>query len=190
MTRQVNRVSFEWIGTASVGALGIIATYRSGTQTRREQERLAALARRADAYVEVLTIAEHIGNWAQRVRPVLDTYPPRPPPPFPELDQQIRAQALLSASGTDEVRALLAAWRETVNAVSRADMLIGFELERRNEPRELRGEPPLLDGEDPWLALEQKLRPAEQAAREALGARINEELRPGLSRRSSIPWRR
>jgi hypothetical protein len=169
-------MDLQWIGTAAVGALGIVATYTSGVSSRRHESHRDAVTRRANAYIEVLTIAEHVGNWAQRVRPLVDTTPPRDPPPLPDLNQQVRAQALMAAFGSDQVRDLLDRWRETVNEVSRADILIGFESQRRGEPREMRGEPIKIGNQDPWLALEQTLRPAEAAARGALGKRINQEL--------------
>lgn len=170
----------DW-GTATVGLAGIAATL-AGTLTanwtagreRQHKEELAREERRqtrlADAYVEVLKIAEGTGQWAQLVRPAFDSDPPRVPPPLPELEQQAKAQVLLLAFGSSAVVEAFENWRQTVRRIIQADQLIGLRL-RRN------------DGGDEWLELENLHRPAERAARRELADLMATEL--GASGRAS-----
>jgi hypothetical protein len=47
-------------------------------------------------------MVERIGQWAQMVKPMLETNPPQPVPPLPDLDEQAEAQALVNALGSDK----------------------------------------------------------------------------------------
>ena len=83
----------------------------------RTQERLA------NAYVDLLDMAERTGQWAQSVRPMMDTIPPQPVPPLPELSEQARVEALVGAFGSNEVRRLMEARVSTSSASIRSELL-------------------------------------------------------------------
>lgn len=163
----------DW-GTAAVGLAGIgatltataIASYNA-TKERAHQRELARddrhQTRIAAAYVDSLEIAERAGLWAQQVRPIMDSNPPRVPPPVPSLSEQTQAQVTLLAYGSREVVEAFETWRQCVHTIIRADQLIGLKLPR--------GE----DG-DEWLALENEYRPAERQARRRLADLMAVEL--------------
>lgn len=94
---------WEWVGLSVLGALGMFFTWLSGKQGRDHAERLALIGnehaarmvreerthqRLADTYVALLDMAERVGMWAQAVRPLMDTDPPQPVPPLPDLAEQ------------------------------------------------------------------------------------------------------
>jgi hypothetical protein len=103
-------MAWEWIGTSAVGGLGIVFTWLTGKQSRdqalatlraqlghdrlqareaREQERLAS------AYLELLKMAERVGQWAQMVYPVFQSGQP-PSTPLPSLEVQADTAALVA----------------------------------------------------------------------------------------------
>jgi hypothetical protein len=186
-------VAHEWIGPAIgaasavvVGVAGIVFTWLTGKQARdqaeltaesrlehertmareaRQQERLAT------AYVRLLGMAERIGQWAQMVKPMLDTIPPQPERPLPNLDEQAEAQALVNAFGSDEVREAFESWQKVVRKAILEVNMINFE-----QARQKRSVHTVADLGEASMRLE-NLRPSEVKAREALGRQINDELR-------------
>ncbi len=180
-------VAWEWVSpvvTGVVALAGIGSTVWTTTHGRDHAERLALQAHdRADAaatetrrqerlaakaYLEVLDLAESIGFWAQRVRPIIDTNPPQPEPEFPSVETQRRAQTSVSAFGSGSVVVALARWREQVDAVRRIDRIIA-----RAEATGYRGKPDHLDH---WQHLNDVVRPAEKATRAELAEQIAREL--------------
>lgn len=182
-------MAWEWVGPVMTGAVGItvgitgiVATYKTGKQGRQHAEALArqknehdaALAkeqrdqqRRSEAYIELLVMAERVGQWVSMVRPMLDTDPPRPTPPLPELLEQARSNALISAYASSAVKERYGAWREAVLKAIRAVEEIEFALSRPRSD---------LDHVKPWRELDLTHRAAERETREALAGQIASEL--------------
>jgi hypothetical protein len=170
-------VTSPWVPSAVTGVValaGILATWRTGQQARTHDVRLAREERRQDrlanAYVELLTMAERVGQWASMVRPFIDTTPPQPVPPLPDLMEQARAEALIQAYGSPAVQELAASWRDAVRAIIRADRTLGIAAGAREAK-----EP--IDSGDTWRKLDMELRPAERASRMNLAGQVNAELR-------------
>lgn len=94
-------MAWEWAGPVSgavVGLGGLVAGWRISVGGRKHDERLAQQRheyetrasdakwhrdRRADAYVELLDLAERMGAWIGMVHPMWDTDPPRRLPDIP-----------------------------------------------------------------------------------------------------------
>lgn len=129
----------------------------------------ARLQRRADAYVEVLRVAETAGQWASTTTPSLDFGDPVPP--LPDLAAQAQVQALVGAFGSTEVRDLERAWRDSVRAVIKAVQAINVATSTEGR-HGVTG----IDKMGTWRRLDEELRPAERAAREALADGIAREL--------------
>lgn len=180
---------YEWVGTAAtavVGVVGIVGTWLSSKQGRDSTERLARegfehehrLAREArqqqrlaDSYVKLLGMVERTGQWAQMVKPIMDTIPPQPLRPLPELDEQAEVEAFVNAFGSDDVRAALEAWRGIVRDVIAAVGLIDLEAQDVQRAR-----PSSVDYGSPYMKLHE-LRPVERRARETLARQVSRELR-------------
>jgi hypothetical protein len=156
-----------------IGVAGLLAGWlnlregnkheRTMAREAREQERLG------NAYVRLLGMAERAGQWAQMVKPIMDTDPPQPVPPLPDLAEQAEVAALISAFGSDETRDAMQKWLEIFRQIIVTVQLIGFE-----EEADRRG-----GGGDfgqPRRTLHE-LRPAEAEAREALARQVASELR-------------
>ncbi|MET9303559.1 hypothetical protein ABZX66_30030 [Micromonospora aurantiaca] len=196
-------MAWEWVGPVmtgavgiSVGITGIVATYKTGKQGRQHAEVLArqqnehdaALAkeqrdqqRRSEAYVELLTMVERVGQWASMVRPMLDTNPPRPVPPLPELSEQARSNALVGAYASPAVKERYQAWRKVVMEAIGAVEDIEFALANPDAG---------LSHIKPRRELDFKHRPAEGDARRALADQIAAELggsTPGFTDRAPAP---
>ena len=172
----------EWIPVisaaigASVGVTGIVFTWLTGKQARDQAEQTAQnrlehertmaqqardQERRGNAYVQLLTVVERTGQWAQMVKPLVGSHPP---PPLPDLDEQAEAMALVNAFGSDEIRRSFNTWRNLI-----WDMIWAVdEIDREVETSE---------GDEPYSKLF-KLRPAEDDARQALARLIRDELQP------------
>jgi hypothetical protein len=180
-------VAYEWIGTVALGVGGIFFTWLTGKQARDQAERQATARlghertmarearqqeRLASAYVRLLGMVERMGQWAQMVKPIMDTNPPRPDRPLPDLDEQAEAEAVVNAFGSDEVREAFESWRkvieEMVMAVNVSNLVQAY---KRNE--DMSGG----SGEE-YLKLHE-LRQPEAEARGALARQINQELRAG-----------
>ena len=137
-------------------------------ETAKDQRRQQRLA---DAYVDLLTFASTMGAWANFVRPILDTDPPKElPVGIPPVDEQIRVEARAAAFASAEVRRLVKIWRDSVGEIRRADYLLSL----CNEARK-RGEDSGIDDAEQWIRL-RDLRPIEQEEREALTDQIAAEL--------------
>lgn len=126
----------------------------------REQERLER------AYLELLKMAERVGQWAQTVYPFIQ-FGPLPDTPLPSLEVQADTAALVAAFGSNEVREKAEAWRAVArDMIAQAD-LVPWQDEH---PESL---PP---GERIARAKIHELRPDEKRARDALGAQVRSEL--------------
>lgn len=141
---------FAIAATAGLGLAGIVATFWQAKQGRDQTERMARerldherrMAREdrqqerlADAYVRLLHMAEKAGAWAQRVRPIMDTTPPQEPPPLPDLDVQIEAEAIVNAYGSSEVQKVFEQWRRIVVSMTTKVELIDLEMAESSTSR-------------------------------------------------------
>lgn len=171
--------------TALLGMAGIIATAVTSSKGRAAAKELADTARvqqrLADAYIDLLKYVEAVGRWAQLVRPVSDTSPPRTPPALPEPDVEHIVRAKVFGYASAEVRKLYETWISSVVEIRKADHLIGLRLDAQDrhsnyQPKE-GDQTDWLDHLTPWGELEDKLRPAELEARASLIAQVSNELR-------------
>lgn len=183
-------MAWEWVApvcTGTIGSIGIVATGLTARGGRKHAESVASerigherklaedarrQARLADAYVELLAIVNRIAAYADLIRPVIDTTPPRTPPPLPTLDEQARAEALVMAFGTKPVEDLFETWRQTVWEIIGADQMIGLMLEERSQ-----GQSSGKHYMETWNRLETEMRPAQRSARKKLAEAIGVELR-------------
>jgi len=150
------------VGAGVVWLAGHSARRQVAGRLREERHR----HRFAEAYVELLTTLEKLGQWAQLVRPVLDFGIEAPP--LPGLAEQARVQALLAAYGSPQVVDLYHAHHKTIAEILKLDQLIASVVER--------GEEVGVGRSDLWERLDTKLRPDEAAARKALALRVAVEL--------------
>jgi hypothetical protein len=183
----IARMAWEWVAlvaTAAVGVVGIAFTWLSGKQGRDHAERLArignehaaAMAREertqqrlADTYVALLEMAERVGQWAQAVRPMMDTSPAQPVPPLPDLAEQATVEARVGAFGSIPVRERLDVWRSIVHDIIGKDFLIRLQEADAEHAR------PAVNVGQPRLEIH-NARPKEREAREALAHQIAVEL--------------
>jgi hypothetical protein len=179
-------MTWEWVA-GTVGAVGIVSTALTARGGRKHAETLSAerikheralaedarlQARLADAYVEVLTIVNRFGHWADMVRPIVEANPPAPLPPVPDLEEQTRADALVMAYGSRKVEKLFEAWRQSVWDIIRANQ----EIELAQEMQTKHGSTGI-DLLETWRRLADELKPAQRAARKAFSEEIAVELR-------------
>ncbi|MFD6265561.1 hypothetical protein ACFWFK_31070 [Micromonospora chalcea] len=169
---------FQWLGpaiiTAAVGIAALLVNRSQALDLAREksehESRLAKEQRvhqqRASAYVEVLTIAERVGQWVSLAKPAIDFGNP-PPPELPDFLDQARSQALLNAYGSAAVKAKFKEWRSAVDDVIKAVEQIDF-LQANPEPGVSRTKV--------WADLETRLRPKEREARRLLADQVADEL--------------
>jgi hypothetical protein len=130
-------MAWEWVAPVATGVTaitvavaGIVATYKAGAEGRKHAEKLAdkknaadrELAReqrhqqrQAEAYVEVLTIAERIGQWASVVERAYGAG--QTLPQLPDLASQARGGALLNAYGSSKALAFYDAWQVTAQEI-------------------------------------------------------------------------
>ncbi len=185
------RMAWEWVapvaaaGGASIGAITTMLTARGG---RAHAEQLAVLnaehaertllderrqRRFAEAYVDVLQLVEQMGQWAQMVRPVIDTDPPRElPVTLPSLGEQARVQALAKAYGTPIVNQLLSEHQEIMKRILHSDRVLGLADAAQKKGKDVGIEPLKV-----WQQLINIEKPAEVAKREELAAQVATELR-------------
>lgn len=163
------------VSGAIVGLAGIVVTGVGGWRDRIGQQRLARTARRADAYIDLLELAGHIGQWIATIHPILSSAGDPPPHPLPSPDEQARTFAKVSATASKSVRARFTTWREAVDAVVRQDQLIRLREEARS--RRLPGEPPdeYMDVAGALMEM-QKLKPVATQAHDAMRDEISAEL--------------
>jgi hypothetical protein len=182
-------MAWEWVGATATGVVGVVGITTTGMSARGARKHAAALAkeqiehstkaadeartqdRRAEAYVRCLETVEQVGHWSQSLAPPLDTYPPAPLPPLPELREQIASNARLLAFGSPEVQGL---WREWYTAIDEMrhsvhTMAVADASVRRTGKTSI-------DDMGTWVTLRNELRPREVACRNALADRINTEL--------------
>jgi hypothetical protein len=180
-------MSGQWVGAVlgaavggAFGAFGTWMAYLTGAKTRASAEKIAdsknkhdrdlaveqrQQQRRAEAYVEILAIAEQVGQWAGAVLPMLDEG--QKTPDLPDLAQQARVNALISAYGSSKAIVFYEAWRSAAGEVQQA--VLNFQAAERAR-----------SGSD--AALEQRrnldlsLREKERNARKALGDELAAEL--------------
>jgi hypothetical protein len=159
------------ISGAVVGAGGLFVAGIGDWRNRVSDHQLAEVERKQrrleEAYVDLLSIAELTGQWAQLVAPMLETNPPQPVPDLPSMADQARVAAVLGAFGSKEVQDLRAQWiavvREQIHAVE------GLAWSKK-----FPGSPSLDVGE--YYVKVHENRPREVAAREAMVARVAKEL--------------
>lgn len=170
----------EWVApvaTATVGLAGIAFAWLTGKQSRDSAERVArdvwAREKRADAYVRVLEVSEQVGNWAQTVRPMIDTIPPADPSPPPAYTDQLSMNARLALYGSDDVRGAWTSWFTAFDAVRGTDLVIGV-----MKVTESRMGQPGIESLELWNKMERELRPAEKVARLALVEAVRLEMTP------------
>jgi hypothetical protein len=165
------------LGGLLVGAAGLIAgQLQTARADKRAERRLHAQwlrDRRADAYVDVLGVAEKCGQWAQLIDPIVDGSPPRPVPPLASPDDQGRVEALLAAFGSDTVRDRYTSWRSALLDIITQHKKIEFA--RLTSTASV---PPVEDEGTLLLQLEEKVRVSERVAREDLGDAVSAELGP------------
>lgn len=180
----------EWVDTlvtGIVGVAGIFGTWLTGKQSRDQalktleeqlsHERLQAReareqARLEAAYVELLKMAEQVGNWAQMVEPVVQLGEP-PAIPLPSLDIQADVAALVNAYSSRAVRQRQEDWEAVVKQMIRQVELV--EWEKLHPPSV--GDPRL---DRPYAASPRGaldlLRPQEAQTRRALAEHVRAEL--------------
>jgi hypothetical protein len=163
--------------TALVGVAGIIGgvLIANGRNRHESQQRQAESVeaharwhreRRADAYVELLQMAETVGVVVVASYPLFDTGQPTPKPPG--IDEQHRVTALVGAFGTREVKQVMESWKDIAHSGFRAIEAVS------------RGD------EDARLTLHE-IRSQEIAARKALADAIAQELAPVDLQATPIP---
>jgi hypothetical protein len=101
------------IAGGAVGLAGILVAGVGGWRDRALSRNLAETARKqqrlAEAYVELIELAEKIGYWASRLRPVVTVdldYQPQEPPSLDEF-----------AYGSKDVKAKWKSWQECVKEI-------------------------------------------------------------------------
>ena len=173
-------MAWEWLAPAAggiVGLAGIVSTTIVAVSGRRQERALAqerhdherattqgqwVRDRRAEAYLDLLEMAECIGQWVGMVHPFLGEQ--RPLPELPNLEKQGRVFARVIAFGSDDLKVGLKHWRE----VSLKAMRLAEEISRR-------------DGGDGREQLE-VLRGRELGARQELGEIVADELQFRIGR--------
>jgi hypothetical protein len=99
-----------------VGLAGLGAGWRIAVRARRHDAGNWHRERRADAYVELLEVAEDVGQFVAVMEPMRDTNPPRPLPGLPSGERQGQARARVAAFGSRAVKDATDRWREAVAA--------------------------------------------------------------------------
>jgi hypothetical protein len=181
-------VALAGLGVAlGTTTLTVVASYKTAKGSWSHASSLAAEDRRqqrkADAYLEVLEVAEHLGHWAQTIRPSLSAG--QPDPDLPALERQRRANALLGAFGSATVQSAHDDWWASVHEVRLAVRHIDIaDLPNMNTPRIFEKKM------DAWERLESQLRGDEERLRKRLHDLVGAELghRPLDSWRTV--WRR
>ncbi len=167
-------MAWEWAGPASgalIGAAGLVTSWRVTSNSRRQEMLLAAKRhdhevqiaheqwhrdRRADAYVQLLDLAEETGMWVQTVFPFYQRGE-RPPTDLPSFERQGKVWARIAAFASPPVCEKVKQWRTIVH-------------------RALRAAEDVAQDEDDARRVLDDLRAEEQAAREALSAAIAQDL--------------
>jgi hypothetical protein len=178
-------MAWEWVAPVSAAggaSIGTVTTWLTGMggrrharditrSTLRHAELMAAEERHqqrlADAYVQLLTTIQRLGQWAELVRPMVGPTPQRP---LPDLEEQAQTLALVGAYASPSVAALYEEYAAVIKAMLRADSDI-----RREERQGAEVGPGSTT--EPWRKLEMELRPAEITARRKLAEQIATELR-------------
>ena len=159
----------DWVSpvvSGVVGLGGLAVGWRLSTGARTHEVAKWHRERRADAYVELLEVAEDIGHVVAVAFPMVETNPPRPEPELPSGVRQGRARARIAAFGSREVKAAADIWLEAASsALSTAEEVAFFRRAANASEREIRARQRLEDA-----------RAAEQAARGALDEAINADL--------------
>lgn len=170
-------MAWEWVGPTAVGAVGmtgIIFTWLTGKQAREHAASLAkeerVQRRLEETYLALLDMAERMGQWAQMVRPMMDTIPPQSVPPLPGLPEQANVSGRVGVFGSEDVRSKMRAWLAVVREMISNDGLI--ELERMDAES---GKRPDYDWGKPRREIGE-LRPRERDARQALTDQVASEL--------------
>jgi hypothetical protein len=165
------------LGGLIVGAGGLIlGQLQTGRADKRAEHRLHAQwlrDRRADAYVELLTLAEQCGEWAQLVDPWVEKSPPQDVTPLASDAEQRRVDALVIAFGSPEVRRAYRTWVNVIRSMMFQHDLITLEKSQASGVAIII--PPGQSAIDLKLVLE-RTRPSEMRARKDLGDAVSAEL--------------
>jgi hypothetical protein len=155
-------MAWEWVSpvvSGVVGLGGLTFGWRIAAGGRRHEVAQWHRERRADAYVELLEVAEDVGHVVAVVFPLLDRDPPQPVPDLPTGERQGRARARVAAFGSPKVKAAAERWREAATTGLRAAEAVARD-------------------EDDARRLLDEARTAEREAREHLNHTIEADLRP------------
>jgi hypothetical protein len=113
----------DWLSPTMGGMLGLTglgAGWRIAVRARRHDAGDWHRERRADAYVELLEVAQDMGQVVTVMDPMGDRNPPRPLPPLPSGDRQGQARARVAAFGSRTVRQATDRWCAAVATVLHA----------------------------------------------------------------------
>jgi len=105
LTTAIIAASVALAVAAVTNAVSLIAGWRQRIHERRLAHTEREYQRRADAYLEAMTLINHGMDWVNRTLPVISPGP-EPPPPLDE-DALRRANALIALFGSDETRTLM-----------------------------------------------------------------------------------
>jgi hypothetical protein len=109
----------DWVGPAMggmVGLGGLGAGWRLAVRARRHEAGNWHRERRADAYVELLEVAEDVGQFVAVMDPAGGADPLRPLPPLPTDERQGLARARVAAFGSRTVKNVTDRWCEAAAA--------------------------------------------------------------------------
>jgi hypothetical protein len=155
--------------SGAVALAAVVGSVIGGWRDRVQTRRLARDGRRANAYVSVLEVVEHIGVWTQGLLPVVGEVPRSEPPLPDDMPNQFAARARLLAFGSEMVIELYGAWFGTVAAVRIAAVEV-YHGRDSDYPEQYK------DSLKTWQHLDAELKPRERKARLALIAQVNREL--------------
>jgi hypothetical protein len=139
----------DWIAIVSVlvsgavGVAGVRAGMVSAREARQSAERMAGeerehlermariervQPRRAETYLELLALLNHVMEIVDRTQPIIE---PMPAPPDPPDEERLRMnQARIGAFGSPEVKEILRRW-----AQKRVEFFIDADMLRRDRER-------------------------------------------------------
>jgi hypothetical protein len=131
-------MDWAWLPGTVVGVLGVVGGAWIAVRGREHDQRMAKARfeheqrsaharwlreRQGDAYVQLLDMAERVGQWAAFVQPM--TYVEgHPRPELPGLAEQAQVTAQVRAFGTPTIRKRMAAWHAAVRAMIDTDLAI------------------------------------------------------------------
>lgn len=122
-------MAWEWVAPVSAaggGAIGAVTTWLAGRSARRDAAVLDLSKRRqqqlADAYIELLEMLHHVGQWVLSIHRTYDEGQPKHP--LPSAEQQVRVRALVDGFGSPVVKDLFADYDTLIHEIMSADRQI------------------------------------------------------------------